>query len=1255
MLVPNTVLQQRYLISHSVGQGGMGTVYQAVDQRLGNIVAVKELIHGSPDALKAFEREARLLARLRHPALPKVIDYFDDQERHFLVMEFIPGLDLGEMLARRADPFEPRDVLRWADQLLDALEYLHAQTPPILHRDIKPQNLKTASGGSIILLDFGLAKGAPLTGGSLLGYTLNYASPEQIHGEGTDQRSDLYSLAATVYDLLTGVRPVDAVRRAMALAKGHPDILRSLHELSPAISPALGTVLHRALALDPHVRYPSATELRVALRVFDGAMQAGGASQKASSVAITETPPRELTASDFRTAGDATVLGHQSDDGEPLSYPTGTVTFLFAALVESSQRWEQFPQTMPAALARYDALLRTSIAQHRGMIFRSGGGTLGAAFALSADALAAAWTAQRALFSEHWEVTPLQACLAIHTDTALVRAGDYFGPALNRVTSLLDAGHGGQILLSQAAEVLVRDHLPTNTHLIDLGEHRLKDLSRPERVFQLTGAEVPLTFPELKTLDAHVTNLPAQPNPLIGREEEVAAGRTLLQRPDVRLVTCTGPGGAGKTRLSLQVAADLADAFADGVFFVGLATSDTPDRIIAAIAQAFDLKEEGEQTLKTAVHAHLHQRHMLLVLDNFEHLIAAASVVSDLLAAAPLVKVLVTSREALRISGEYEFPVPPLGVPNTRHLQTSGDNLVATTAHYPAIALFVARAQAARPDFALTAENALVVAEICARLDGLPLAIELAAARSKLFAPRALLARLTQRLKVLTGGARDQPTRQQTLQNTIDWSYNLLTPGEQLLLGRLAVFVGGCSIDAAETICHHPTALPLDLLDGLESLVNKSLLQQAETDDGEPCFTLLETLQEYALGRLHERGDVDALWYQHAMYYLAQAEQAEPQLSSNQQVAWLDRLEHEHDNLRAALNRSVERGWIETAARVGGALWRFWFAHGHLSEGRKWLDTIMHAGQELPVAVRAKVLNGAGALAWAQNDYQQAQPLLQESLALFQALGDQTNSARALNNLGMLAQARGAYDQAQALYEEGLALFQKRGDQVNMARVLNNLGIIAHYQGENQRAITLFEQNLALQRTLGERWGIADSLLNLGVLLVDEGNAERATLLLEESLSRQRELNDTGGIACSLTNLGRVAMLHQDVARAVTLYLEGIDAFREIGDRSGMAECLEYVAAVSISQHQLARAVRQLAAADVLRREIGTPRSEAETISLDQMLHTLHAAFDDTTFAALWTTGQTLSLEQIVTEIRADNELSRTVIREDKPDAPFNG
>ena len=746
--------------------------------------------------------------------------------------------------------------------------------------------------------------------------------------------------------------------------------------------------------------------------------------------------------------------------------PSGTVTFLFTDIEGSTALWEHHPEPMRTALVRHDALLAEGIEGHSGVVVKSRGegDSVFAVFARASDAVVAAADLQRALQGEPWPTpAPLRVRMALHTGEAELREGDYYGAAVNRCARLRGIGHGGQPLLSEATAVLVRDALPEGASLHDLGEYRLRDLARPERVFQLLHPDLPADFPPLASLDARPHNLPVQPTALIGRERELDALRDLLLREEVRLLTLTGPGGTGKTRLGLQLAADLLDHFEDGACFVPLAPISDPSLVASTVAQTLGIREVGGGPILDSLKDYLRDKNLLLLLDNFEQILPAAPLVADLPGACPGLKVLVTSRATLHLRGEKEFPVPPLALPDPERLPP-----VEALSQYASVALFAERARDVKGDFGLTDDNAPAVAEICHRLDGLPLAIELAASRIKLLAPAAMLARLERRLPLLTGGARDLPARQQTLRDTMAWSYDLLDEAEQRLFRRLAVFMGGCPLDAAEAVCNAEGDLGLDVLDGLGALVEQSLARQLKGADGEPRFRMLETVREYGLEQLEASGELGQTRQAHAEHYLALAEAAEPELRGPEQAGWLARLEAEHDNLRAALEWAVERDAGELGARLGAALWRFWSVRGYLTEGRARLGGVLaRAGPSVGPATRARVLDGLAHLTRLQGDYRVARALCEQSLAIRRELGDRRGIATSLHDLGMVAYERGDYRAARALYEESLAILRELGYRSRIATALESFARLAAAEAQVGRVARLLGAAESLREAIG--------------------------------------------------------------------------------------------------------------------------------------------------------------------------------------------
>ncbi|MGH2617146.1 MAG: ATP-binding protein, partial [Thermomicrobiales bacterium] len=580
--------------------------------------------------------------------------------------------------------------------------------------------------------------------------------------------------------------------------------------------------------------------------------------------------------------------------------PSGTVTFLFTDIEGSTRRWEQDSPAMLTAVERHFSLLDEAIVANHGARFKTIGDAIQAAFPTALDALQATVAAQRALAAADWgALGPITVRMALHTGAATPRDGDYLAPALNRLARLLASAAGGQMVMTEATRNLVRELLPRDIRLRDLGEHSLRDLREAEHVYQIDAEGLPSDFPPLKTVDRPLHNLPADVTAFIGREQEVAEAKHRLEEPGLRLLTLTGPGGTGKTRLALQVAADLVPVYPDGVWFVALAPVASTGRIAAAIAEALGVRESAGEPIEETLRAFLRSRHLLLVLDNFEHLVDAAPQVADLLTTAPGLQILATSRTPLRITGEHELPVQPLELPKDDPELPLDDALASE-----AVRLFVDRARAVRADFVLTEANVGTVVAICRRLDGLPLAIELAAARIRLLSPEAILSRLDNRLGLLTGGGRDRPERQQTLRAAIAWSHDLLGPEDQALFRRLAVFVGGWTLEAAETIANSVEDSDLSVLDGLETLNDNSLIRLNESAGNrlaDPRFDMLQTIHEFAQAQLATSGEVAPLKDAHAAYFLTLAGEAAPHLTGPDAVSWLDRLDADYDNLRAAL------------------------------------------------------------------------------------------------------------------------------------------------------------------------------------------------------------------------------------------------------------------------------------------------------------------------------------------------------------------
>jgi len=735
----------------------------------------------------------------------------------------------------------------------------------------------------------------------------------------------------------------------------------------------------------------------------------------------------------------------------------------------------------------------------------------------------------------------------------------------------------------------------------------------------------------VKQVEARPINLPVQRTGFVGREKEVAAAKELMLRPDVRLVTVTGPGGIGKTRLAVQVASGLVERFPGGTHFVPLSAAGDPGLIASVILQTLGIREAGGQSPLEILKKNLHDSlgsPMLLVLDNFEHLVKAAPTVAELLAVGPNLKILVTSRAALHVYGEHEFPVPPLGLPDSRSTPS-----VEVLSQCPAVALFVQRAVAVKPDFELNQGNAAAVTEICARLDGLPLAIELAAARVKVLSPSSMRTRLASRLQLLTGGARDLPQRQQTLRAAMDWSYDLLSAPEQKLFRRLSVFVG-CNLEGVEAVCDTKGDLDLDLLDGMASMVDKSLVQQVEQAKCESWFVMLETIREYALEKLQASGEEALTKRAHAAYCLVLAEEEATERSGPEGAEWLERLTLEHDNFRAGLDWLTETGDAEWGLRLGAALFRFWEMREYLAEGRDRLGKLLKlASATAPTKTRARALFAAGVLALEQGDYASADVLIAENLDVARQLDDKQSVAVSLNALAVIARDRGDVPAAHSLLAESLELWRELGDQKAVARSLSNLANIVKLQGDNARARSLYAECLAIFRELGDRTGVAWSTNYQGDVARDQGDSAAARTLYEQGLVIFRELDDRWGIAGTLADLGSLAREQGDYPRAHSMYRESIKLFQELDHKRGIARLLECFACAAAVQLEAKRSLRLAAAAAALRQNIGAPLTPAEQTKLEASLRPARQALADTVGAAAWLEGWVLPIEKAIDEV----------------------
>lgn len=831
--------------------------------------------------------------------------------------------------------------------------------------------------------------------------------------------------------------------------------------------------------------------------------------------------------------------------------PTGTVAFLFTD-IEGSTGLAQALGTdaWSPLLGRHRELIRAAVAGHDGTEVQTEGDGFFVVFGRAADAVAAATEAQQAIAAEPWpETAPIRVRMGIHVgEGRLDSDGSYIGADVHRAARVAAAGHGGQVLLSETASAIVSDELPPGVGIRGLGEHRLKDL-RPERLCQLVVDGLRTEFPPIRSLDRRPNNLPTQLTSFVGREAELAEAARLLET--TRLLTLTGPGGTGKTRLSLQLAANVAERFPDGIWFVPLEPVREAGLVASTIASVLGLVESAGRSARDVLVEWLAERRALLVLDNFEQVLDGGPVVADLLRACPNVSVVVTSRAALRVSGEQEYAVPGLPVPldvlalsELQKLNLPADERTTAAeaiSQFEAVRLFIARAVAVRPDFRVTNDNAPAVAGICARLHGMPLAIELAAARIKLLSPDAILARLENQLGVLAAGARDLPERQQTLRGAIAWSHDLLADGERRMFARLAVFVGGADVEAAEAVCGPAGEVGGEVLDGLMALADQSLVRAEEVDD-EPRFRMLDTIRAYAAERLDESGERPAIEARHTAAILALVETAAPLLSGDEQRRWLGRLERNHDNIRAVLDRTAAAA-DPTALRIAFAMWRYWQKRGHLAEAGRRIRALAQEpwSRDDPV-LRARLMEALGGVGWWQGDLATMDPAYTEALEIWQGIGDEREIANALYNhsfrYAVSENPRLSDPTGEGLREmtEARDRFRAIGDEHGYANVTWGIGNYDYFHATGDQGVSQFEEALGIFERLGDRTMEAWSHHMLGTGLLRLGRIEEAERHTALALRAFHAVGDVAGITLALDDLAAVAAARDDLPRAARIW-----------------------------------------------------------------------------------------------------------------------
>ena len=903
----------------------------------------------------------------------------------------------------------------------------------------------------------------------------------------------------------------------------------------------------------------------------------------------------------------------------------GTVTLVFTDIEGSTQLLHTLGGQYATLLADHHRMLGEAFREHDGTEQGTAGDGLYFTFLSARSAVLGAIAAQRALGRHAWpDGTDVRVRMGIHTGEPAQAATGYVGIDVHRAARIGSAGHGGQILVSQTTRDLVATDLSPEITFIDLGEHHLKDLPEPERLYQVATSGLDPHFPALRTDQGRLGNLPRQLTTFVGRERETAEGLALLEAAP--LVTLTGPGGVGKTRLALRIAGEVSPPFEDGAWLVELGSVVEGAFVALTVAATLGVVEQPGRSALASVVDHLRGRRLLLILDNCEHLLAAcAELAHGVLLACSSVRILATSQEALGVDGEALLPIPSLALPADGRLAQPEQLL-----QFEAVRLFVERAQAASPTFRLTSANAASVTQVCRRLDGIPLALELAAARLRALSVEQIAARLDDRFRLLTGGSRVAVPRHQTLRATMDWSYELLSPDEQALLRRLSVFAGGFGLEAAEAVGSGGPVDAIDVLDLLARLVDRSLVQ-AESDAAETRYRLSEIVREYVFEQLQGSGEATETRQRQRDWYLAFVEHAVPELQHGPAAGpWLDRLDVELENLRTALEWSeAQPGEQEAGLRLAAGLWRFCEIRGHIQEGRRWLERMLAATKDKPTALRANALTGAGILASMEGDHQAAFAFHEESLDLHRRLGNATAISYAINNLANAALQRGDLERALELYEQSTVIARQLDDRRGLPFALMNQADVLGRLGDETAAQARFDESMAIFRALGDRWGEAYALDSFGLVASRRGDAEAAHALHLEAAAISGEIGDERGVARALTNLADLARQTGDLPRARGLYRDSLTVRRGLRDMPGTASAMEKLAG-AVMADDAAAAARLVGAAEALRETIRARVPLAMRGENERLVGELEARLGAEVFAAERSSGRELGPDGVL-------------------------